>query len=71
MRGEDARNRGEATGNNQTAWWKDERAEQHKRKRNNSNGDYDNDNDDRANNNDNNNYIGSGGQHQNIHHVLG
>jgi hypothetical protein len=44
---------------------------QHKRQCNNSNRDDDIANDDHVNNNDDDNYVGSGSQHQEIHHVLG
>jgi hypothetical protein len=71
MGGEDASDRGKATGNNQPAQQKDTRAVQHERQRNDSNGDNDNGNNDHADNNDNDNYAGSGGQHREIHHVLG
>ncbi len=69
MRGEDARDRGKAIGNNQPARQKDERVVQHKCQCNDSNGEDDNGDDDRTDNNDDNNYVG-GCQHREIHHVL-
>jgi hypothetical protein len=52
MLGKDASNRGEATGNNQPAQQKDERAAQRERQCNDSNGYDDIGNDDCADNND-------------------
>ena len=71
MHGKDASGRGKATGNNQPVQIKDERVAQHECQHNNSNGDSAIADDDHTDNNDKDNYIGSGGQHQEIHHVLG